>query len=284
MKNTLEYLTYYSPSFIYIPFDTKEKLLLKKDKSIYFNMHLGQTNKGENIFSPVSGEIKAIQKVNLIKGASDSLVIENNFIEYKKKINPYRNILSMKKEEIKELLIKYNLYQKTTSKTILVVTSKYNKKYDLGDMVINYESYEEILETIDELLGIYNIQNAYIVIPREDFISRSAYNKYINAFHNICIVSSLKKLKNNKCTFYDVEDILSINKAIHLDSIKDTKMITINYQKKPIILKVKLYTLLSELFFSLNIDYKNKKIYVNDTLIDINNFIISNEVRSIKVI
>ena len=80
---------------------------------------------------------------------SNTLVIENDFIDRREKINPLKNMSKLKKSEIVESLEKYNLNKKINSKTTLVVNSFYNKKFDLGDMVINYESYEEILEAID---------------------------------------------------------------------------------------------------------------------------------------
>ena len=51
---------------------------------------------------------------------------------------------------------------KINSKTTLVVTSLYDKKYDLNDMVINYESYEEILEAIDEFMNKFNMKNCFL--------------------------------------------------------------------------------------------------------------------------
>ena len=106
-------------------------------------------------------------------------------------------------------------------------------------MVINYESYEEILESIDELLDVYGMKFAYICIPREDEFSNFAFNKYINAFRNICIINSKSKIKEDKCVLYNIEELLSIHKAIHMNYILDTTMLTINDEKNTIIIKVK---------------------------------------------
>ena len=113
--------------------------------------------------------------------------------------------------------------------------------------------------------------------------SISAYEKYINAFLNICLVNSNKKFKNNKCVFYSVEDILAIHKAICLDYMYDNNIITIN-NGTPTIVKVKLYTSLYELLKALKISFNNKNIYVDNKLIDdVRDYVIDSTVRSVII-
>ncbi len=110
-----------------------------------------------------------------------------------------------------------------------------------------------------------------------------AYNKYINAFLNICMVHSNKKFKDSTCVFYSVEEILAIHKAISLDYMYDNTILTIN-NGKPTIVKVKLYTSLVELLEALKIPYKAKKIYIDNNIIDNpSDFIIDSSVRSVIV-
>lgn len=279
---TYEYLTYYSPSFIYIPYDNIDTLNIRKDKKVFNNMHLGTRKDNSNIFSSVSGIIVGSKKMNYLDGTYDSLIIENDFIERRKKISPFKELSMLNKNEINDLLIKYGLYKRINSKTILIVKSTFSKK-DYGDMVINYESYEEILESIDELLEVYKIKNCYIVIPNDDLVSRSAFNKYINAFPNICITNSDKKIKNNKSVIYSIEDVLAVNKAVHLDYLLDNTMITIN-SKDRIVVRVKLFSSLIEVLDALKIKYKNKKVYVNDKFIeDISDFVITRNIKIVEI-
>ena len=103
---------------------------------------LGTRKNGEKIFSPVSGIVIG-KKTTYYNGySSTSLVIENNFMDKRVKLNPVKNITKLKKSEIVSSLEKYGLNKKINSKTTLVVNSLYDKKYDLKDIVINYESYE----------------------------------------------------------------------------------------------------------------------------------------------
>ena len=195
------------------------------------------------------------------RGKCKSLVIENDFIDKKEKLNPTRNLSKTKKSDIVESLKKYGLDNKINSKTTLVVNSLYDKNYDLKDMVINYECYEEILEAIDEFMSAFGMKNCYICVDRNDLYSIEAYNKYINAFLNICM----------------------IHKAISLDYMYDNTILTIN-NGKPTIVKVKLYTSLVELLEALKIPYKAKKIYIDNNIIDNpSDFIIDSSVRSVIV-
>ncbi|MBQ6285832.1 MAG: hypothetical protein IJK67_05980 [Bacilli bacterium] len=282
-KKIQEYITYLSPEFIYVPYDKMELLRIKKSKHVFHNMSLGTKSDGKPIFSPVSGNVIGIKEMLYKNGRQQSLVIENDFIDKKEKLNPLRNVSKLKKSEIVESLTKYGLESNINSKTTLVVNSLYNKKYDLKDMVINYESYEEILEAIDEFMNVFNMKNCYICVDKNDLYSISSYEKYINAFLNICMVHSNKKFKDNKCVFYSVEDILAIHKAICLDYMYDNTIVTIN-NGEPTIVKVKLYTSLYELLKALRIAFNNKLIYVDNSLIEnVRDFVIDSKVRSIVI-
>lgn len=282
-KEIQEYITYLSPEFIYVPFDSVDKLQLSKNKLVNHNTLLGERDNGKKIFSPVSGKVIGAKEMIYKSGKCKSLVIENDFIDKKEKLNPTRNLSKTKKSDIVESLKKYGLDNKINSKTTLVVNSLYDKNYDLKDMVINYECYEEILEAIDEFMSAFGMKNCYICVDRNDLYSIEVYNKYINAFLNICMVHSNKKFKDSTCVFYNVEEILAIHKAISLDYMYDNTILTIN-NGKPTIVKVKLYTSLVELLEALKIPYKTKKIYVDNNIIDNpSDFIIDSSVRSVIV-
>lgn len=283
MKKVQEYTTFFTPKFIYVPFDQIELLKIKKSKRIDYNGLLGTRSDGSNIFCPVSGYVINIKEMEFVSGRKNTLIIENDFMDRREKLNPARDMSKAKKADIIASLEKYGLNKKVNSKTVLVINSLYDKKYDLKDMVINYECYEEILEAIDEFMSIFNMKSCYICIDKEDLFSINAYEKYINAFLNICIVSSNKKFKNDTCVFYSVEEILSIYKAIHQDYMYDNTIVTIYYDK-PYIMKVRLYSSLLELLRVLKLSVNDKIVLVNNKEInDVHNFIISEDVRSIII-
>ncbi len=283
MKKVQTYITFFTPEFIYVPFDNKDLLKLDSKMNVNHNSILGTMNNGDMIFSPISGKVVSTKTMQYNDKVSEALVIENNFMDRREKLNPVRNVNKLKKSEILASLEKYKLKRQINSKTTLVVNSLYDKKYDLKDVVINYESYEEILEAIDEFMDIFNMKNCYICIDSDDLYSISSYEKYINAFLNICIVHSNKKFKDSKCVFYSIEEILAIHKAIHLDYMYDNTIITINDGKTTTVVKVKIYSLLSELLKALKIPFKDKKILINNKEMDISNFVIDNSVRSVII-
>ena len=284
MKKVQSYITFFTPEFIYVPYDNKDLLTLNAKGQVSHNLLLGTMNNGDKIFSPVSGKIIGTQVMQYNGYTSNALVIENNFMDRRDKLNPVRNINKLKKSEIIESLEKYKLKRQIKSKTTLVVNSLYDKKYDLKDVVINYESYEEILEAIDEFMDIFNMKNCYICIDSNDLYSISSYEKYINAFMNICIVHSNKKFKDSKCVFYSIEEILAIHKAIHLDYMYDNTIITINDSKNTTVVKVKIYSLLTELLKALKIPYSNKEVLINHKEVsNLSSFVIDNSVRSVII-
>ena len=284
MKKTQEYITYLTPEFIYVPFDDEKLLNIPKTRKIYHNGYLGKNTKNKNLFSPVSGLIIGYRQSIYANYECKSVVIENDFIDKREKLNASRDIKKIKKADIIASLTKYGLNQKINSKTTLVVNSLYDKKYDLKDMVINVESYEEILEAIDEFMEIFNMKTCYICVDRNDLYSINAFEKYINAFVNIALVHSNKKFKSDKTVFYSIEEILAIHKAIHLDYMYDNTIITINNNGTPTIVKVKIYSSLSELLQALKITFKGKKVTINGKIYtNISNFVIDESVRSIVI-
>ena len=124
----------------------------------------------------------------------------------------------------------------------------------------------------------------YICVDRNDLYSINAFEKYINAFVNIAMVHSNKRFKDSKCVFYSIEEILAIHKAIHQDYMYDNTIITINYNDNPTIVKVKVYSSLSELLGALKIPYKTKRIIIdNKEMSNIVDFVIDESGRSVII-
>ena len=107
-KEVQKYITYLSPEFIYVPFDKMELLRIKRSKLVVNNFYLGQREDGSNIFSPVSGKVIGTKRMIFNSGESNTLVIENDFIDRREKLNPNININKLKKSDIVASLEKYN--------------------------------------------------------------------------------------------------------------------------------------------------------------------------------
>ena len=141
-KEIQEYITYLSPEFIYVPFDSIDKLQLSKNKFVNHNTLLGERDNGKKIFSPVSGKVIGAKEMVYKSGKCKSLVIENDFIDKKEKLNPTRNLSKTKKSDIVESLKKYGSDNKINSKTTLVVNSLYDKNIGAGNLSVLYKMFD----------------------------------------------------------------------------------------------------------------------------------------------
>ena len=99
-KDIQKYISYLSPEFIYVPFDKMEQLRIKRSKLVLNNFYLGQNSEGKNLYSPVSGKIIGTKEMIFNNKKSNTLVIENNFMERREKLNPLRSISKLKKSDI----------------------------------------------------------------------------------------------------------------------------------------------------------------------------------------
>ena len=81
MKKAQEYITFLTPEFIYVPFDDEKLLSIDRTRKVYHNGYLGTKANGDKIFSPVSGTILGTKNSNYFNYSSNSLVIENDFID-----------------------------------------------------------------------------------------------------------------------------------------------------------------------------------------------------------
>ena len=80
-----------------------ELLKIKSSKVVLNNTFLGNMEDGRNIFSPVSGKVLGIKEMFFNDKKSNCLVVENDFIDRREKLNPSRSISKMKKSELKEI-------------------------------------------------------------------------------------------------------------------------------------------------------------------------------------
>ena len=131
----------------------------------------------------------------------NTVVIENDFKErYRKKLGKKRNIRNYSKDEY-ILMLKnngvtgmsgndYPTYLKyLTKKNIktLIINGVESEIYKSCDNAIMYQYTEDILETIDAIMDIMNIDNAYIAINKSNNKILKKLLKYKNTYPNIKI-------------------------------------------------------------------------------------------------
>ena len=90
--------------YIYIKYN-KDMDILVNDNDIVYKNDIIMKNDTRNIYSSVSGKILGLTKINNL----DYIVIENDYRgKTKKKIGTKKYINNYTREELKDLIIKYN--------------------------------------------------------------------------------------------------------------------------------------------------------------------------------
>lgn len=199
---------YNKMKYVYIPLisgnDTNVSVAVKKGDYVYKGSIIGK-RKGNfriPIHSSVSGTVidyseKYISNGNKVK----CVVIENDFLDAIEKPYEEKNISKYtKKDFIKTLqncgvigmggsgfptYIKYNTDQKINT---LIINAVECEPYITADYVLIREKCEEILETIDAIMEINKIDEAFIAIKSHNTELKSIIENYIGTYLKIKIV------------------------------------------------------------------------------------------------
>lgn len=280
MKNN--YVSFYMPSNVYIPFDTLEKLTLRKSGAVYCGEQLGCINENVSIYSTVSGIIKGTQKVNVENKVMNVLVIENDFKDKRLKLIGGKERLDLyKRKEANELLDSFNMGGKYNGKKYLSINLLTNTN-DLENKFILMEKVYEVLETIDALLSIYSLDKAYIAVNSK--ACEEYLELYSGMYPNITFVNRIHQ--DDKTVVYNGFEILSIYYVLKFSKKLCEKFITVVKNKKEIIVvKSKLNCTIKELLESLSISYTSANVILYDNLV-INNYdgIITDKIKTINVL
>ncbi len=301
-KNITNYL---NPDYIYIPYQKGFQINIKtKDRVLKESILLTKDNK--YIYSSVSGIVLGVTKMVVNKYKNPCIIIENDFKE-KTKITPAkRNINDYKKEEVNNLIKKYNALNKSIDGHTLLINGIDFEAYELTYKYIINKYSSEILETIDAIYEIFNCHKALLTIKNNDseIIEKLVYQMgtYPNIElklmpdlyplgHKKILIKELNLLKdNNKIIYLNVEDVLAIYNVLRKKRPITEKLITIsgNAIEKAKVLNVKIGTSLKDIINNnIKIINKDYKIIVNGLLsgyeIDSQDLIITKEIRSIFI-
>lgn len=280
MKNN--YVSFYMPSNVYIPFDSIEKLTLRKNGAVYCGEMLGCINENLFIYSTVSGIIRGTQNINVENKLTKVLVIENDYKDKRLKLNGGKERLDLyKRKEANELLDSFNMGGKYNGKKYLSVNLLTNNN-DLENKFMLMEKVYEVLETIDALLSIYNLEKAYVVVNSKD--CEEYLELYSGIYPNIKFTNKLNQ--DDKTVVYSGFEILSIYYILKFSKKLCEKFVTIVKNKKEVlVVKTKLNCTVKELLDNLNISFNSISVTFNDNLV-INNYdgIITDKIKTINIL
>lgn len=202
-----------------------------------------------------------------ISGRVNNNIIENDFME---------DIKPLDKEFINKYFSKYN---DIANKDMIYINAIDKDPYCYNRYYILKNNMDIINDAIEYLLDKFNIKKATIVLTSSlaEFISKlkasTTYNniifKVVDDLYPIGFNKVLKDKLNieNEKLIINVEDLLDIYSLTKKKIFNTEKYITINGNliKKPIVLKVKLYTKLNDYLKFLSVTSKNL-IILNNSL------------------
>lgn len=169
-----------SPNFVYIPLynrgDDNTTVFIKKNDYVYKNQLIAKV-KGKYaipIFSSVSGVVSDIIPENTIHGKLKCAVIKNDF----KELEEERNRVEIKtKEEFIKLLYDcgvvglgggayptYLKYKQAKNIETLIVNCVEGEPYVTSDYMIVNNYIQDVLETLDKIMNIFDIKECFIAI------------------------------------------------------------------------------------------------------------------------
>ena len=169
-----------SPNFVYIPLsnrgDDNTTVFIKKNDYVYKNQLIAKV-KGKYaipIFSSVSGVVSDIIPENTIHGKLKCAVIKNDF----KELEEERNRIEIKtKEEFIKLLYDcgvvglgggayptYLKYKQAKNIETLIVNCVEGEPYVTSDYMIVNNYIQDVLETLDKNMNIFDIKECFIAI------------------------------------------------------------------------------------------------------------------------
>lgn len=252
-----------TPSYIYLMYDSIDKLTLRKSGTVYNLENLGLMSNNYNIYSPVSGKIIGTKKVKSLNNEVNTLVVENDYKDKCSKIKTGKYVYDYyKRKEANELFDTFNISGKYNGKKILMIDLTIKNNYLENKYIVKKYNYE-ILETIDTIQKIFSIDTAYIAVNNQ--IIQNLLEEYSGIYPNIKFVSRV--INNEYSVSYNGYDIIKIYNVLKFNRYYNTKYVTVVSKKETIVVKTKPNILVSELLMFLNLEgniniitYSNEKI------------------------
>ncbi len=249
----------------------------------------------ENVLSPISGIVQGLKKLTSYDETGYFLEIINNYEERSK------NNIGFKNKLTKEKLLKFiNL----TSKTTLVLNAIDDEVYVLTQNFYLSLYYEELLELLDEINKLIKLEHIYICLKASSSANINKLMSDLGMYPDIELITvpnlyllgqptfllKYLNLEASKTCIINAEDFYDLYNYLKRGRIKSEKLITLsgNALKNPMIVQVKIGTLLKDILNELIIyNCKDVLYFANGIMsghnISIENFVITNNLSSILI-
>lgn len=298
VENTI--CNYLDPKNVYIPILKKEDL--RKQDYIYKNSYFGA------YIASVSGVIKGSKKVLIKNKYYPALKVVNDYKEDCKNDKNIKKIVNINDlEHVLEDNYFFEIVNKIKNKNVknIIVNAVDEDPYTLNEIMILTNFYQQIFDTIEELLKIFNIENALITSKNTNSEAIKKVKSIIGTYPNInfklledkylitydkflCENLNIKEDETLILTASDIYDIYYF--LLKHKKINET-IITISGDaiEKSMIIKTRLGVSLKELINNLiTINNESYEIYINGLLkgykiSNINDIIITKDIKYIVI-
>ena len=306
IKFASKIFSFMDPDHIYVPIEDGYELIKKQNSKVLKNEAILE-NKLKKIKSSISGKI--IGTTNLIcdEALKECIVIENNYEENTKETK--NKIKSVTTEDIISTLTSLNFDDylniiRTRKISNIVVNGLEDEPYIENNPYILQFYANVILKMTDVFSDTFKIKNSYIAIKSNDTENINLFLSKIGTYTNINLSLIEDKyllgsdffllenmnLKDNSLVI-SAQDLLSIyNSVVYLCDI-DTTFITIAspFLPKSYVINVKIGTLLSDVFNSLNINIKENYLCIYNGLmtgyeVDYKKCIVTSNMKGVIII
>lgn len=253
-----------TPTYVYEPFDSVDKLNLRKTGTVYMNEYIGLMGANKKIYSPVSGRIIGTKKMNVNGSLVNTLVIENDYKDKYLKIKAGKECYDdYKRKDANAIFDLFNIDGKFNGKKFLMIDLTIKNNNLENKYFINKYNYE-ILETIDAILKIFSIDTAYIAVNNSTI--EELLGEYCGIYPNIKFVSRV--ITNDYSVLYNGYDILKIYNALKFNRFYSTKYLTLVNGKNIFVVKSRLGVDIKEILMLLGINASSVEAitYSNDKI------------------
>lgn len=287
---------YLDADYIYIPYSNDYKLNIKNKNVLKNGIILSKDKK--YIYSTVSGTILGIYETIVNNKKSNTIVIENDFKEKTSRTTGVkRNINKYSKEDVKNLVNGFNVYNDSLEGNTLIVSGIDNEPYEETMSYLISKYTEEILECIDALYNILDIHKCFFAIKNNDSDNVNTLINQIGTYPNIDLklMPDLYPIGNkdiliqelvlpskieNGVIFLTVEDVYAIYNVLKKNKPITEKLVTFSGDllTKSKVMNVKIGTNIKDIITN---EFKLKS---NDYHIVINGLLSGYEINSLDAI
>lgn len=283
---------YLDPDYIYVPLNSNVKIQIKNHQNVFKGSII--LNKDEDYYySSVSGTVIGATKVkNYLNKELNAIVIENNFMEkYEKRVGAKRNLNNYTKEEIKNLISKYNASKRKIQGKTLIVNGIDMDPFEENYSYIIKKYADKLLECIDALCETLKIKKCFLAIKNNDAENVKMLINNIGTYPNIKLKLMpdfypigkkeilIEKLTNEKIrelgvVYFNIEEILAIYEVLKRKQPLCEKLVTISGDlvEKPVIVNSKIGVLIKDLIMN------NVKLKSPDYIIVVNGLLTGHEI------